>query len=50
MTVNPLAAGLLAAQLVGEPIGLNLILGLVAVFAGIWLATSERVELVRVAR
>ena len=49
MTVNPLAAGLLAAQLVGEPIGLNLILGLVAVFAGIWLATSERVELAGVA-
>jgi drug/metabolite transporter (DMT)-like permease len=41
MTVNPLAAGLLAAQLVGEPITLNLVLGLVAVFAGIWIATSE---------
>ena len=41
MTVNPLAAGLLATQLVGEPITLNLILGLVAVFAGIWIATSE---------
>ena len=41
MTVNPLAAGLLATQLVGEPITLNLVLGLVAVFAGIWIATSE---------
>ena len=41
MTVNPLAAGLLAAQLVGEPITPNLVLGLVAVFAGIWIATSE---------
>lgn len=39
MTVNPIAAGLLAAQLVGEPITLNLVLGLVAVFAGIWIAT-----------
>jgi drug/metabolite transporter (DMT)-like permease len=41
MTVNPIAAGLLAAQLVGEPITLNLILGLVAVFSGIWIATTE---------
>jgi drug/metabolite transporter (DMT)-like permease len=41
MTVNPLAAGLLATQLVGEPITLNLVLGLIAVFAGIWIATSE---------
>jgi drug/metabolite transporter (DMT)-like permease len=41
MTVNPIAAGLLAAQLVGEPITLNLIIGLIAVFAGIWIATTE---------
>jgi drug/metabolite transporter (DMT)-like permease len=41
MTVNPLAAALLANQLVGEPITVNLIFGLVAVFAGIWLATTE---------
>jgi drug/metabolite transporter (DMT)-like permease len=41
MTVNPLAAGLLATQLVGEPITPNLIVGLVAVFAGIWIATTE---------
>lgn len=41
MTVNPLAAGLLATELVGEPITPNLVLGLVAVFAGIWIATSE---------
>ena len=34
MTVNPLAAGLLATQLVGEPITPNLVVGLVAVFAG----------------
>ena len=42
MTVNPLAASLLANQLVGEPITLNLVIGLVAVFAGIWLATTQR--------
>jgi drug/metabolite transporter (DMT)-like permease len=41
MTVNPIAAALLATQLVGEPITPNLVLGLVAVFAGIWIATSE---------
>jgi drug/metabolite transporter (DMT)-like permease len=41
MTVNPLAAGLLAAELVGEPITPNHVLGLVAVFAGIWIATTE---------
>jgi len=41
MTVNPIAAGLLATQLVGEPITPNLIAGLVAVFAGIWIATTE---------
>ena len=41
MTVNPLAAGLLATQLVGEPITPNLVAGLVAVFAGIWIAASE---------
>lgn len=41
MTINPLAAGLLATQLVGEPITLNLVLGLIAVFAGIWIATTD---------
>jgi drug/metabolite transporter (DMT)-like permease len=41
MTVNPIAAGLLATQLVGEPITANLVFGLVAVFAGIWIATTE---------
>lgn len=41
MTVNPIAAGLLATQLVGEPITPNLVIGLVAVFIGIWIATSE---------
>lgn len=41
MTVNPIAATLLAALLIGEPITPNLLIGLVAVFAGIWIATSE---------
>lgn len=41
MTLNPVAAALLAAQLVDEPITLNLLIGLVAVCAGIWIATTE---------
>ena len=41
MTVNPIAAALLATQLVGEPVTPGLIAGLVAVFAGIWIATTE---------
>jgi drug/metabolite transporter (DMT)-like permease len=40
MTVNPISASLLAAVLIGEPIGLPLMLGIVAVGAGIWLASS----------
>jgi drug/metabolite transporter (DMT)-like permease len=40
MTVNPLAASLLAAVLVNEPIGVNLIAGLIAVATGIWLAAT----------
>jgi drug/metabolite transporter (DMT)-like permease len=40
MTVNPIAASTVAALLIGEPIGLNLILGLIGVAAGIWIATS----------
>jgi drug/metabolite transporter (DMT)-like permease len=41
MTVNPIAAAVLANWLVGEPITLNLVLGLGAVFVGIWIATTE---------
>ena len=42
MTVNPIAAGPLASQLVGEAITPNLFLGLVAVGAGIYVATTTR--------
>jgi drug/metabolite transporter (DMT)-like permease len=41
MTLNPLAAGLLGTQLVGEPITPNLIFGMAAVFGGIWIATTD---------
>ena len=39
MTINPLAAALLATVILDEPIGLNLIVGMVAVFAGILIAS-----------
>ena len=42
MAVNPIAAGLLAAQLVGEPFTLDLVAGLVVVVAGIAVATSGK--------
>ena len=41
MTVNPIVAGLLAAIVLHEPIPLPLVVGLIAVFAGIWIATTE---------
>jgi drug/metabolite transporter (DMT)-like permease len=45
MTVNPIAAALLATLLVDEPITLNLVAGLVAVCLGIWVATTEPARL-----
>ena len=44
MTVNPIAAALLAQQLMGEPLTVDLLLGLVAVFAGIWIATTTSAQ------
>lgn len=41
MTINPVAAAVGAAILVGEPIGLNLVLGIVAVAVGIWFASTD---------
>ena len=41
MTINPIAASLLAAALVGEPLGWNLLLGIGGVAAGIWLASTD---------
>ena len=40
MTVNPIAASLLAAVLVNEPLGINLLVGVIAVGAGIWIAST----------
>lgn len=42
ITVSPIAAALLAAVLVGEPIGISLLIGIAAVGAGIWIASTER--------
>jgi drug/metabolite transporter (DMT)-like permease len=41
MAVNPLAASIGAAIVLGEPIGLNVIAGIIAVFVGIWLASTD---------
>jgi len=41
MTVNPIAASLVAAAIVGEPIGAELLFGIAAVGAGIWLAARR---------
>jgi drug/metabolite transporter (DMT)-like permease len=40
MTVNPIAASLLAAALIGEPLGAHLVFGVATVGTGIWLASS----------
>jgi drug/metabolite transporter (DMT)-like permease len=40
ITVNPIAASLVAAALMGEEIGLNLVVGVAAVLLGIWVAAS----------
>jgi drug/metabolite transporter (DMT)-like permease len=41
MTVNPVAASLLALILIGEPIGWNLVIGLIAVALGISVAATS---------
>jgi drug/metabolite transporter (DMT)-like permease len=41
ITVHPVAAASLAAYLLGEPITSQLMAGLLAVFCGIWIATTE---------
>jgi drug/metabolite transporter (DMT)-like permease len=41
VTVNPIAASLVGATLLGEPLRWNLVVGIVTVFAGIWIATTQ---------
>jgi drug/metabolite transporter (DMT)-like permease len=40
MTVNPVFASIVGALAIGETIGLNLVVGIVAVAVGIWIATT----------
>jgi drug/metabolite transporter (DMT)-like permease len=42
ITVNPIFAALVGALVIGEPVGIDLIIGLAAVFAGIWIAATDR--------
>ncbi len=44
MTINPIVAGLLAVTILHEPITLNLVVGLIAVCVGLFVATTERKE------
>ena len=39
ITVSPIAAALLGAVLLGEPIGASLLVGIAAVALGIWIAS-----------
>jgi len=41
LTLNPITASLLAAFILAEPVGLNLLVGIAAVLAGIWIASTE---------
>lgn len=40
MTINPIAASLVGAALVGEPLGINLLVGILGVGAGIYIAST----------
>jgi len=42
VTVNPVAASLVGAVLLNEPLSWNLVGGIVTVFVGIWIATTAR--------
>jgi len=42
ITLNPVMASIVATYLVGEPIGLYLLVGIAAVFAGILIASTDR--------
>jgi len=41
LTINPVTASLLAAVMLGEPIGVSLLAGIAAVLTGIWIASTE---------
>lgn len=41
MAMHPIAAALLAGAIVGEPVGFDIAIGVVAVLGGIWIAASD---------
>ena len=41
ITLNPITAALLAAPLLGEPLGINLLAGVAGVACGLWIATTD---------
>ena len=41
ITISPVAAALVAGLLLGEPIGASLVIGIAAVAAGIWIASTD---------
>ena len=41
ITLNPVTASLLAAPLIGEPVGANVLIGVMGVATGIWTASTE---------
>jgi len=41
MDAGELVSDAIVTALIGEPITVNLVVGLIAVFAGIWIATTE---------
>ena len=47
VTVNPITAALFGALLLGEPIRLSLVVGLLGVAAGIWVAAGLRLPALR---
>jgi drug/metabolite transporter (DMT)-like permease len=44
IAVHPVSASIVAALVLGEPIGLNLAIGVVAVLAGIWIVAGEAAQ------
>jgi drug/metabolite transporter (DMT)-like permease len=44
VTVNPVAASLVGATILSEPLRWNLVVGIVTVFIGIWIATTGQIK------
>ncbi|MCC0807679.1 DMT family transporter [Methylobacterium sp. W2] len=45
VTINPVTASLVGAVLLAEPLRWNLAIGIITVFAGIWIATTSKREI-----